>query len=199
VSWFDGVPAYAFSVGPPADYTLAQNNGTAQTQLLVTASGNFYLPQIPAGFWQLGKPGQAVFLHLAGTMTSNSATGTITINVGLNSAAATAGGTAIPATTAIWQSPALVQTVTTAGLGWEVDLRSYTRAVGYGTSATSTSLQTVGIFSSGTLQQVGNALAQPITNIDASVTQYVWATANWGVSSASNFIKCQLAIAYGMS
>lgn len=198
MTWFDGVPAWGFSVGPPADYPVAQNNGTAQTQLLVGASGNFYLPQVPAGFWQQGQQAAAAFLHLSGTMTSANNPGTITINVGLNSSASTAGGTAIPANTGIYQSPALILTSTTAGLGWEVDLKMYTRGTGYGTSATSTSVQTAGIFSWSTAQQCGNALAQPVTNIDASVAQYFWATANFQNSSASNIIKCQLAIAYGM-
>lgn len=199
MTWFDGVPAAALSIGPPADFAIAQNNGTAQTQLMVGATGNFYLPAVPAGFWQIGRQGQMLLCHLAGTMTSSSSTGTITINVGFNSSAATAGGTAIPASTAVFQSPALVQTATTAGLGWEVDLKFVTRSVGYGTSATSTSLMTFGIFSSGALQQCGNALAQPVNTLDASVTQYMWATANWGVSSASNIIKCQYALLYGMS
>lgn len=199
MTWFDGVPATGFSIGPPADYAVALNNGTAQTQLLVGATGNFYLPQIPGGFLQQGKPGQAVFLHLSGTMTSANNPGTVTINIGLNATAATAGGTAIPASTSIYQSKPLILTSTTAGLSWEVDLKAYTRAVGYGTSAVSTSMQSTGIFSWSTAQQCGNDITQPVTTIDASVTQYFWATANFQNSSASNIIKCNLAIAYGMS
>src|SRR5215472_1375906 len=168
MSWFDGVPAAALTLGPPGDYAIANNNGTALTTLLATASGNnFYLPTVPVGFWQFGRTGATLFAHLAGTMTSSSSTGTITVNIGFNATASTAGGTAAPTTTAIYQSPALVQTSTAAGLGWEVDLKILTRTAGIGSSATSTSLMSFGIFSSGTLQQCGNVLAQPVSTIDA--------------------------------
>lgn len=199
MSWFDGVPAALLQAGPPANFAAANAASTAAQSICVGASANFYLPFIPVGFWQMGREGQLLIAHLTGLVTSSSTSTTATITVGVNSTAATAGGSSAPTTTVLYTSPALTMTSTTANLGWEVDLKILNRGTGYGTTATATSLFTSGIFSWSTAQQCGNATAQPITNIDASVIQYMWATITFSTSSATNSMTLQQFLLYGLT
>lgn len=198
MSWNDGVPAAALSTGPLSSFAAAAAASTSAQSLVVGATGDFYLPVVPAGFVQPGKPGQLLIGQLAGVCTMSTTSTTMTVTVGLNSSAATAGGSTAPTTTALF-SAVVTPGVTTANIGWMVNLWANVRVSGYGTTSVSTSLMTSGVLSVAGVQSATNATAQPVSTIDNSVAQYLWATVTFSTSSATNSATCQQANLYGMS
>lgn len=198
MGWQNGVPGALLNGGPPANYAAAAAASTAAQSICVGASGNFYLPEVPVGFWPIGQGnGNVMGVLLGGIVTASTTSTTATITVGVNSSVATAGGASAPTTTVLYTSPALTMTSTTANLGWYVSLSCVCRGAGYGTTATSTSIETEGFFLWSSASQCGNATAQPITNIDASVPQYLWATVTFSTSSATNSMTCRQFSAIG--
>ena len=191
MSWYDGVPATLLYAGPPQDYPAAAAASTGVQSLVTGASGGFSQASVPVGFWQQGKTGQLVLGHLAGKVTGQASATTATVAVGLVS---TAGS--IASGTTLFTAPAWTVTSLT-NVAWELDFKLVARTVGYGTTTVSTTLSISAVASFTTTQ----ALVAPatVTTIDASVTQWLYATVTFSTASATNSMTLQQSILYGMS
>jgi hypothetical protein len=176
----------------PAAYPAEGASSTSAVLLLTGASGNYQQPLFPGGFWQQGRQNQVVTGYMAGVISAEGSATTATVTLGL----ATANNTA--STETLGAFPAFTITSFAAGpfvLWFAVQART----VGYGTSATSTSLETSGyIMASGNSTSVQSLLAPTnINTVDFSVNQWFAPTVTMSTNSASNTMTVQQCIIWG--
>lgn len=193
MSWYDGVPIASLYVGPPQDYPAAAAASVAAQSLVTGASGGFSQPSIPVGFFPLDKQGRAVVGHLGGKVTGQASATTAIFAVGL----ATASNSIATGAVTLVTLPAITIT-SLSNVGWEIDFKTVMRGAGYGTTTVATTLASTAIASVGSNLQATAAPAI-VTTVDASVTQWLWASVTFSTSSATNSATMQSAIMYGIA
>jgi hypothetical protein len=193
VSWYDGVPISSLYVGPPQDYPAAAAASAAAQSLVTGASGGFSQPSIPVGFFPLDKQGRAVIGHLGGKVTGQATATTAIFTIGLATAANSIATGAVTLVTL----PAITIT-SLSNVGWEIDFKAVMRGAGYGTTTVATTLATTAIASVGSNLQA-TAAPNVVTTVDASVTQWLWASVTFSTASATNSATMQSAILYGVA
>jgi hypothetical protein len=192
MSYFNGVPMALLYEGPDSDYPAAAAASTAAQSLMVGATTDFTQPYIPQGFFQLGSKGQLVIAEFDGVLTGQASATTAIITIGLASANNSIAGTTLIASTAI--------TVTSlSAVGWNMRVKLGSRANGYGTTATSSNFRVSGLLTIGTTNLVAVAPPVLVNNIDASVTQWIYASVTFSTSSATNSCTLQQVTVFGSS
>jgi hypothetical protein len=197
MSWYDGVPLSMLAAGPPANFAAADASSSAAQSLITGATGDYYQPAVPFGFWQMGQSAQLLRLWLSGVVTGQSSATTMLITVGAASTTNTiTGGTA----TTLASTPALTVT-SLSGAGWETDVWILNRGTGYGTSTVSTSLLTGGTYTVGAASGTSGAstviVPNSVTTIDASVPQWLYATVTFSTSSSTNSCTLEMFSVFG--
>lgn len=192
MSWFDGVPAALLYAGPNQDYPAAAAASTAAQSLQTGASGGFSQAAIPVGFLPMNAGARAVIGHLGGKVTGQASATTATFTLGLASSANSIAGTTLVA-------PPAITVTSLSNVGWELDFKLLFRSSGYGTTTVSTSVLSSAISSLGSTNLQTTAPPALVTTIDASVTQWLYATVTFSTSSATNSATMQSVLMWGMS
>lgn len=202
MSFYSGTQAEVLpgGSGPPSNYAAAAASSAAAQNLMTGASGDYVQPYIPAFFFQMGRTGQLVTGRLNGILSGQSSATTAIITLAYNSSSnSISGATTLVATPAI--------TVTSfATVGWQWDFTILCRGVGYGTSATSTSLlssATMAISSpynsATTTSWVAVAPPNSVTALDCSVNNWLVADVTFSTSSTTNSCTLESYYVCGMN
>ena len=191
MSFYTGTQAEVLFSNPSA-YPAEGASSTAAVLLLTGASGAYQQPLFPGGFWQQGRQNQVVHGLMSGVISGESSATTATVILGL----ATANNTA--STETLGSFPALTITSFASGPFW-LEFTVQARNVGYGTSATSTSLETSGAFwAAGNSTSIFSLLAPTnINTVDFSVNQWFAPTVTMSTNNAGNSMTVQSCVIWG--
>jgi hypothetical protein len=193
MSFYTGTQSEVLFAGPPAAYTAGGATSTAAFNLTAGSTGNYQQPLLPGGFWQQGRNGQLVAWELYLKVTAQASATTLTLVVGLDTAANSISGIAT-----LISLPALTVTSYTAG-GIYLSGLIQNYGAGYGTSSVATNLQTscwyLASGNSTTLQGVVNQTQLATT--DFSVNQWFTVQGTFSTSSGTNSAQLVTAVVRG--
>jgi hypothetical protein len=191
MSFYTGTQAEVLFSNPSA-YPAAGASSTSAALILTGASGAYQQPLFPGGFWQQGRQNQVIHGLISGTISGQASATTATVTLGL----ATSNNTASSETLGAF--PALTITSFSSGPFW-IEFVVQARNVGYGTSATATSLETSGcFFATGNSTSVFSLLAPTnINTVDFSVNQWFAPTVTMSTSNAGNTMTVQSVVIWG--
>ena len=178
--------------GPPASYTAGGSSSTAAFALTAGSSGNYQQPLIRGLLLQQGRNNQVVTVEGWLEVSAEGSATTLTVTVALSTSANQSSGSTLLAFPAF-----TVTSYSTGGIWFKTT--TICRGVGYGTSATSTNLETsaqyLGTGNSTTIQGVVNMTQ--LNNIDFSLNQWVTVIGQFSTNNASNSAQLMQAILRG--